>query len=103
MAVRVQSTPFKLITDSISDRWITDLYELRKLETFIDDETFLNALEKTKEWNKSRMAKYIKEKLDISVNPGSLFDVQVKRIHEYKTPIAQCNAHNISVQRNKGW
>jgi len=74
----------KLITDSISDRWITDLYELRKLETFIDDETFLNALEKAKEWNKSRMAKYIKEKLDISVNPGSLFDVQVKRIHEYK-------------------
>ncbi|HPC80227.1 MAG TPA: glycogen/starch/alpha-glucan phosphorylase, partial [Fervidobacterium sp.] len=64
--------------------WITDLYELRKLETFIDDETFLNALEKAKEWNKSRMAKYIKEKLDISVNPGSLFDVQVKRIHEYK-------------------
>ncbi len=74
----------KLITDSISDRWITDLYELRKLETFTDDETFLNALEKAKEWNKSRMAKYIKEKLDISVNPGSLFDVQVKRIHEYK-------------------
>mgnify|MGYP003745028983 FL=1 len=74
----------KLITESIGDRWITDLYELRRLETFIDDETFLSGLEKAKEWNKNRLSNYIKEKLDISVDPTSLFDVQVKRIHEYK-------------------
>lgn len=74
----------KLITESIGDVWITDLYELRKLETFLDDSEFLKKLAEAKKWNKERLANYIREKLDISVDPSTLFDIQVKRIHEYK-------------------
>ncbi|SHN70513.1 glycogen/starch/alpha-glucan phosphorylase [Fervidobacterium gondwanense] len=74
----------KLIKESIGDGWITDLYELKKLEIFQDDPEFLEKLDKAKMWNKERLAKYVKEKLDIVIDPNTLFDIQVKRIHEYK-------------------
>lgn len=74
----------KLITESIGDGWIINLYELKKLENFVNDKEFLSRLEKAKETNKERLARYIKEKTGITVDPKSLFDIQVKRIHEYK-------------------
>jgi len=74
----------KLITESIGDNWITNLSELKKLEQFQEDAEFLERLDKAKMWNKERLAKYVKERLDVSLNPESIFDIQVKRIHEYK-------------------
>ncbi|MGC8821126.1 MAG: glycogen/starch/alpha-glucan phosphorylase [Fervidobacterium sp.] len=74
----------KVITGSIGDGWITNLYELRKLESFIDDQEFLSRLSQAKQWNKERLARYIMEKTGVSIDPSTLFDIQVKRIHEYK-------------------
>lgn len=73
-----------LITESIGDKWIKDLYELKKLEAFVGDKEFLSKLERIKTWNKERLTNYIKEKTNIEVDPNSLFDIQIKRIHEYK-------------------
>ena len=73
-----------LITSRIGEGWITDLVELKKLEQFADDEEFLKQLMAVKLQNKKRLAAYIEKTLDTTVDPGSLFDVQVKRLHEYK-------------------
>ena len=72
------------ITAKIGDGWITDLSEMRKLEAFIDDETAQREFMQIKYRNKIRLAKYIKEHNGIDVDPFSIFDVQVKRLHEYK-------------------
>ena len=73
-----------LITSRIGDGWITDLEQLRNLEQFVEDEAFLRQLAQVKFENKKRLAAYIKKTLDVEVDPNSLFDVQVKRLHEYK-------------------
>ena len=82
----VQSNPRLsfLIADQIGDRWITHLDELRNLEPFAEDHEFRKLWRQTQEGIKADLASYIKDRLDIEVNPQSLFDVQVKRIHEYK-------------------
>lgn len=72
------------ITSLIGDKWITDLYELKKLENYLDNDEVLNKLDEIKHNNKLNLAKYIKETMGIEVNPHSIFDVQVKRLHEYK-------------------
>ena len=72
------------ITAKIGDGWITDLSEMRKLEAFIDDENAQREFMQIKYRNKIRLAKYIKEHNGIDVDPFSIFDVQVKRLHEYK-------------------
>jgi starch phosphorylase len=74
----------KLITDRIGDTWINHLDELRKLEAFADNKEFLNAWQKVKLENKRTLANIIKDRTNILVNPDSLFDILVKRIHEYK-------------------
>jgi len=74
----------QLITQKIGSDWITKLDELKKLEQFIHDEAFLREWEEIKLENKKDLAHYIKHSLNIDVDPHSLFDVQVKRIHEYK-------------------
>jgi starch phosphorylase len=74
----------RLITESIGDGWVSNPEELRKLETFATDEGFQAAWRKVKENNKRLLAGVIRERTGVEVNPGSLFDVQVKRIHEYK-------------------
>jgi glycogen phosphorylase len=74
----------ELITKKIGDGWITNLYELKELEKFIDDQAFLDNWRSIKRKCKERLAIAIKERTGICVDPGSLFDVQVKRIHEYK-------------------
>ena len=73
-----------LITELIGDKWITDLYELKKLEQYLDDDNILNRVAEIKLHNKKKLAKYIKETTGIEVNPNSIFDIQVKRLHEYK-------------------
>jgi glycogen phosphorylase len=74
----------KLITSRIGDDWIRDLNQLRKLESFADDPEFQQQWREVKLANKRRLAAVIAERTGIKVAPESLFDVQVKRIHEYK-------------------
>lgn len=73
-----------LITKTIGDGWITDLDKLSALEPFAQDSGFQGAFSKVKQSNKAELAQFISEMQGIPVDPNSLFDVQVKRIHEYK-------------------
>jgi len=73
-----------LITDAIGDGWITDLDQLRKLEPFVDDAGFRAKWREVKRANKADLAAFIEKRAGLSIDPESLFDVQVKRIHEYK-------------------
>jgi glycogen phosphorylase len=73
-----------LITKTIGDGWITDLDRLRELELFADDAGLLERLDVVKRRNKVALAKLSKELTGVAVDPLSMFDVQVKRIHEYK-------------------
>jgi len=72
------------ITEQIGDEWITDLLHLAKLKVYVDDPKFQQEFMNIKYQNKLRLAKYIKEHNGIDVDPRSIFDVQVKRLHEYK-------------------
>ena len=72
------------ITDKIGDGWITDLSQLDKLMLYVDDPKAQQDFMQIKYKNKVRLAKYIKEHNGIDVDPNSIFDVQVKRLHEYK-------------------
>lgn len=74
----------KLITKKIGRKWITDLSALRELEKYSDDEDFQNEWHSAKERNKRELAGIISEKLEIMVSPDSMFDIQIKRFHEYK-------------------
>ena len=74
----------KLITSRVGDNWLRDLNELRKLEPFADDAEFQAQWREVKLANKLRLAALIAERTGIKIAPESLFDVQVKRIHEYK-------------------
>ncbi|MFH1837199.1 MAG: glycogen/starch/alpha-glucan phosphorylase, partial [Candidatus Omnitrophota bacterium] len=76
-----------LINDTIGDGWIKDLTELKKLVPFAEDTSFRNKWEKVKIGNKNELTKYIKDKTGIIVDPNSMFDVQIKRMHEYKRQI----------------
>lgn len=74
----------KWVTDHIGDEWITDLPQIKKLAIYADDEKAQQEFMNIKYQNKIRLAKYIKEHNGIDVDPRSIFDVQVKRLHEYK-------------------
>ncbi|MBX9481122.1 glycogen phosphorylase [Yersinia enterocolitica] len=73
-----------VLDDSIGHNWRTDLSQLSELKNNIDYVSFLRAVQKAKLENKKQLAIYIAQKLNIVVNPAALFDVQIKRIHEYK-------------------
>ncbi len=73
-----------LISEKIGSDWVRDLSRLRSLEPFAEESAFRAAWRTVKEENKRRLAKLIEERTGIVVDPKSLFDVQVKRIHEYK-------------------
>ncbi|KAL5008739.1 hypothetical protein ScPMuIL_014320 [Solemya velum] len=79
-----------VIADKIGDAWITNLYELRRLERHISEETFLRAVMKVKQENKMKLAQYIETSYGVKVNPASIFDMHVKRIHEYKRQLLNC-------------
>ena len=72
------------VTDKIGNEWITDLSNIKKLSVYVDDEKCQQEFMNIKYRNKIRLAKYIKEHNGIDVDPRSIFDVQVKRLHEYK-------------------
>jgi len=73
-----------LISSRISRRWLRDLDRLDELASFADDAEFRHAFAEVKRANKERLAKKIAERLRLEVDPSSLFDFQIKRIHEYK-------------------
>lgn len=73
-----------LICEAIGDGWIRDLRQLRDLESFADDPAFQRRWQQVKRANKEDLAAYARERTGVAIDPDSLFDVQVKRIHEYK-------------------
>ena len=73
-----------LVSGRIGDSWIKQLDDLRQLETFVEDAGFRSEFQKVKQANKQDLAAYIHAQTGIAVNPESMFDVQVKRLHEYK-------------------
>jgi starch phosphorylase len=73
-----------LITESIGDGWITDLSELRRLSTFANDSEFLERFALAKRAAKVRFVEWLKRTSNQSVDPDTIFDSQIKRIHEYK-------------------
>ncbi|HNW99759.1 MAG TPA: glycogen/starch/alpha-glucan phosphorylase [Candidatus Cloacimonadota bacterium] len=74
----------KLITKTIGDRWVIDLSDMKKLEQWADDPTFRANFTEEKWRNKQALARYIYKENGVHVNPASMFDVHVKRLHEYK-------------------
>ncbi|MEG1310737.1 MAG: glycogen/starch/alpha-glucan phosphorylase [Romboutsia sp.] len=74
----------ELITSLIGEEWKKDTSKLEDLEKYKEDLDVLNSLDKIKKHNKTQLAKYIKDKYDIEINPNSIYDVQIKRLHAYK-------------------
>ncbi|MFN4217374.1 MAG: glycogen/starch/alpha-glucan phosphorylase, partial [Brevinematales bacterium] len=73
-----------LITEKIGDEWTVDLFKLRDLEKYVEDKSFQKEWQAIKLENKKRLAKIIADECGVEVNVNSMFDVQVKRLHEYK-------------------
>lgn len=80
------ANPFlsKIISDRIGENWVYDLYELRKLEKYVDNPDFREEFRMAKWLNKKLLISLIEENNGIKINPDSMFDVQIKRFHEYK-------------------
>ncbi|KGL79364.1 Glycogen phosphorylase, brain form [Tinamus guttatus] len=79
-----------IIAEQIGEDFITDLSQLRKLLDFVDNESFIRDVAKVKQENKLKFSAYLEEKYKVKINPSSMFDVQVKRIHEYKRQLLNC-------------
>ncbi|KAL3971609.1 phosducin [Sarotherodon galilaeus] len=79
-----------IITERIGDAFLTDLYQLKKLLQLVDDECFVRDVAKVKQENKLKFAAFLQQRGHAKVNPDSIFDVQVKRIHEYKRQLLNC-------------
>lgn len=76
-----------LITKHIGDKWVTDLNHLRKLEPFAQDPAFRKQFAAVKKANKQKLIDFIDRENGVSLNPDALFDIQIKRIHEYKRQV----------------
>lgn len=74
----------RLLTDTVGKKWITDLAELKKLDSYADNSEFQALFMTAKRENKIKLANFINLTLGIDVSPDSIFDIQAKRIHEYK-------------------
>ena len=74
----------ELITESIGESWITHLDELKKLEKYASDKAFLDRLAAIKNANKENLSNWVDKNLGVKLDPTAIFDVQVKRLHEYK-------------------
>ena len=88
-----------LINSRISRAWLRDLEELHALKAFVDDTVFQKEFSAVKQANKQRLARLIRERLGMDVDPASLFDLQVKRIHEYKRQLL--NALQVIARYNR--
>lgn len=84
----------ELITETIGDQWTTQLDTLQKLLPYVEDEEFSRRWQAIKQNNKRRLAQHVKQELSIELNPESLFDIHVKRIHEYKRQLL-CALHAV--------
>ncbi len=87
------------VTDKIGDGWITDLSQISKLKVYADDDKALQEFMNIKYQNKQRLAKYVWEHNNVAIDPNSIFDVQVKRLHEYKRQLL--NILHVMYLRNK--
>ena len=87
------------ITDAIGESWITDLGQLRSLKSFADDKSFRETFRKAKQEAKVQFANWLKSTSGLTVDPDTIFDSQVKRIHEYKRQLL--NALRIVVLYNR--
>ncbi|XP_074531715.1 glycogen phosphorylase, brain form [Halichoeres trimaculatus] len=79
-----------IIVERIGEDFLTDLHQLKKIMQFVDDETFIREVAKVKQENKLKFASFLTDQTQVKVNPESIFDVQVKRIHEYKRQLLTC-------------
>src|ERR1700736_672619 len=89
----------KLITDAIGDSWVTDLEELGRLRLLADDEDFRDFFRSAKHEAKSQCAAWLRSRFGLTVDPDTMFDCQIKRIHEYKRQLL--NALRIVVLYNR--
>uniref|UniRef100_A0AAY5KZF2 Alpha-1,4 glucan phosphorylase n=1 Tax=Esox lucius TaxID=8010 RepID=A0AAY5KZF2_ESOLU len=98
----------EVIAERIGDDYIRDLDQLKKLLEFVDDDSLICDIAKIKQENKLKFSAYLEEQYKVKINPNSMFDVQVKRIHEYKRQLLNClhiiTLYNrIKKEPNKDW
>uniref|UniRef100_A0A803TQD7 Alpha-1,4 glucan phosphorylase n=1 Tax=Anolis carolinensis TaxID=28377 RepID=A0A803TQD7_ANOCA len=80
----------EIIAERIGEDYISDLDQLKKLLAFVEDEGFIRDIAKVKQENKLKFSAYLEKEYKVKINPNSLFDIQVKRIHEYKRQLLNC-------------
>uniref|UniRef100_A0A803TMB8 Alpha-1,4 glucan phosphorylase n=1 Tax=Anolis carolinensis TaxID=28377 RepID=A0A803TMB8_ANOCA len=78
------------LLQKIGEDYVKDLSQLTKLHRFVNDEVFIREVSKVKQENKVKFAQYLEKEYKVKINPASMFDVQVKRIHEYKRQLMNC-------------
>uniref|UniRef100_A0A3B3VE69 Alpha-1,4 glucan phosphorylase n=1 Tax=Poecilia latipinna TaxID=48699 RepID=A0A3B3VE69_9TELE len=98
----------EIIAERIGEDFIRDLDQLQRLRDFVDDEAFIRDVAKVKQENKLKFAVHLEEHYKVKINPNSMFDVQVKRIHEYKRQLLNClhiitYYNRIKREPNKQW
>uniref|UniRef100_A0A669DH04 Alpha-1,4 glucan phosphorylase n=2 Tax=Oreochromis TaxID=8139 RepID=A0A669DH04_ORENI len=96
------------IAERIGEDFIRDLDQLRNLVKFVNDEAFIRDIAKVKQENKMKFAVHLEEHYKVKINPNSMFDIQVKRIHEYKRQLLNClhiitYYNRIKKDPNKQW
>ncbi|XP_010786029.1 glycogen phosphorylase, liver form-like [Notothenia coriiceps] len=80
----------ELIAEVIGEDYVKDLYQLKKLLEFVDDAALIRDISRVKQDNKVKFAQYLEKEYRVKINPSSMFDVHVKRIHEYKRQLLNC-------------
>ncbi|XP_056302879.1 glycogen phosphorylase, muscle form-like [Danio aesculapii] len=98
----------EVIAEKIGEDFIRDLDQLQKLRDFVNDEAFIRDIAKVKQENKLKFAVHLEEHYKVKINPNSMFDIQVKRIHEYKRQLLNCLHiitfyNRIKKEPNKQW
>uniref|UniRef100_A0A673LEE6 Alpha-1,4 glucan phosphorylase n=1 Tax=Sinocyclocheilus rhinocerous TaxID=307959 RepID=A0A673LEE6_9TELE len=98
----------EVIAERIGEDYIRDLSQLKSLLKFVDDDAFIRDIAKVKQENKMKFAVLLEEQCKVKINPNSMFDVHVKRIHEYKRQLLNClhiiTLYNrIKKEPNKAW
>ncbi|XP_073461162.1 glycogen phosphorylase, muscle form [Aquarana catesbeiana] len=80
----------EVIAERIGEDYLTNLDQLRKLLSFVNDEAFIRDVAKVKQENKLKFSSYLETEYKVKINPNSMFDIHVKRIHEYKRQLLNC-------------
>uniref|UniRef100_A0A665US97 Alpha-1,4 glucan phosphorylase n=1 Tax=Echeneis naucrates TaxID=173247 RepID=A0A665US97_ECHNA len=98
----------EVIAERIGEDYIRELDQLRSLRKYINDEAFIRDIAKVKQENKLKFSVHLEEHYKVKINPNSMFDIQVKRIHEYKRQLLNClhiitYYNRIKKEPNKQW